>query len=80
MMATRLYTPERFSMTAGVNVPFDLALSSVSGSALKRPTGAFLAHRRRPERVASDPIRPLSSPRDESLEVERVQLLTDARL
>ena len=40
-MATRLYTPERFSMTAGVNVPFDLALSSVSGSALKRPTGAF---------------------------------------
>ncbi len=27
MMATRLYTPEQFSMTAGVNVPFDLALS-----------------------------------------------------
>jgi hypothetical protein len=26
MMATRLYTPEQFSMTAGVNVPFDLAL------------------------------------------------------
>jgi hypothetical protein len=26
MMATRLYTPERFSMTAGVNVPFDLGL------------------------------------------------------
>jgi hypothetical protein len=24
MMATRLYTPEQFSMTAGVNVPFDL--------------------------------------------------------
>ena len=26
MIATRLYTPERFSMTAGVNVPFDLEL------------------------------------------------------
>ena len=26
MMATRLYAPERFSMTAGVNVPFDLEL------------------------------------------------------
>jgi hypothetical protein len=26
MMATRLYAPEQFSMTAGVNVPFDLAL------------------------------------------------------
>jgi hypothetical protein len=26
MMATRLYTPERFSMTAGVNVPFDLGV------------------------------------------------------
>jgi hypothetical protein len=26
IMATRLYTPERFSMTAGVNVPFDFAL------------------------------------------------------
>jgi hypothetical protein len=26
MMATRLYTPERFSMAAGVNVPFDLGL------------------------------------------------------
>src|SRR5262249_14144604 len=26
MMATRLYTPEQFSMTAGVNVPFDDAL------------------------------------------------------
>src|SRR5262245_31141624 len=26
MMATRLYTPEGFSMTAGVNVPFDLGL------------------------------------------------------
>jgi len=25
-MATRLYTPEQFSMTAGVNVPFDFAL------------------------------------------------------
>jgi hypothetical protein len=24
LMATRLFTPERFSMTAGVNVPFDL--------------------------------------------------------
>jgi hypothetical protein len=26
MMATRLFTPERFAMTAGVNVPFDLSL------------------------------------------------------
>ena len=26
MIATRLYTPERFSMTAGVNVPFDLGV------------------------------------------------------
>jgi hypothetical protein len=26
MIATRLYTPERFSMTAGVNVPFELGL------------------------------------------------------
>jgi len=26
MIATRLFTPERFSMTAGVNVPFDLDL------------------------------------------------------
>src|SRR5262245_33875393 len=26
MMATRLYTPEQFSMSAGVTVPFDLAL------------------------------------------------------
>jgi hypothetical protein len=31
MMATRLYTPEQFSMTAGVNVPFDLALIEESG-------------------------------------------------
>jgi hypothetical protein len=26
MIATRLYTPERFSMTAGVNVPFELGI------------------------------------------------------
>jgi hypothetical protein len=26
IIATRLYTPEQFSMTAGVNVPFDLSL------------------------------------------------------
>src|SRR5271154_1743660 len=26
MIATRLFTPERFAMTAGVNVPFDLGL------------------------------------------------------
>ena len=26
MMATRLYTPEQFSMTAGIDPPFDLAL------------------------------------------------------
>ena len=26
MMATRPYTPEQFSLTAGVNAPFDLAL------------------------------------------------------
>jgi hypothetical protein len=26
LMATRLYTPEQFSMTAGVNVPFDLEM------------------------------------------------------
>ncbi|MBX9823670.1 MAG: hypothetical protein K2Y27_01625 [Xanthobacteraceae bacterium] len=26
VMATRLYTPDQYSMTAGVNVPFDLGL------------------------------------------------------
>jgi hypothetical protein len=36
MMATRLYTPERFSMTAGVNVPFDLALIEDLYDALPR--------------------------------------------
>jgi len=35
-MATRLYTPERFSMTAGVNVPFDLALIEDLYDALPR--------------------------------------------
>ena len=39
MMATRLYTPERFSMTAGVNVPFDLALIEDLYDALPRRLG-----------------------------------------
>ena len=37
MMATRLYTPEQFSMTAGVNVPFDLALIEDIYDALADP-------------------------------------------
>src|SRR5262245_52710003 len=39
MMATRLYTPEQFSMTAGVNVPFDLALIEDLYDALPRRLG-----------------------------------------
>src|SRR5512139_2529240 len=39
MMATRLYTPEQFSMTAGVNVPFDLALTEDLYDALPRRLG-----------------------------------------
>ena len=39
MMATRLYTPEQFSMTAGVNVPFDLALSEDLYDVLPRSLG-----------------------------------------
>jgi hypothetical protein len=37
MMATRLYTPERFSMAAGVNVPFDLGL--IRGLQAELPRG-----------------------------------------
>jgi hypothetical protein len=39
MMATRLYAPEQFSMTAGVNVPFDLALIEDLYDALPRRLG-----------------------------------------
>jgi hypothetical protein len=39
MMATRLYTPERFSMTAGVNVPFDLEIVEDLHAALPRRLG-----------------------------------------
>jgi hypothetical protein len=39
IMATRLYTPEQFSMTAGVNVPFDLALIEDLYDALPRRLG-----------------------------------------
>ena len=39
MMATRLYTPEQFSMTAGVNVPFDVALIEDLYDALPRRLG-----------------------------------------
>ena len=38
-MATRLYAPEQFSMTAGVNVPFDLALIEDLYDALPRRLG-----------------------------------------
>jgi len=39
MIATRLYTPERFSMTAGVNVPFDLGLIGDLNAELPRRLG-----------------------------------------
>ena len=39
MMATRLYAPDQFSMTAGVNVPFDLALIEDLYDALPRRLG-----------------------------------------
>ena len=39
MMATRLFTPERFAMTAGVNVPFDLDLIEDLYAALPRRLG-----------------------------------------
>ena len=39
MMATRLYAPEQFSMTAGVNVPFDVALIEDLYDALPRRLG-----------------------------------------
>src|SRR5260370_258524 len=39
MMATRLYAHEQFSMTAGVNVPFDLALIEDLYDALPRRLG-----------------------------------------
>jgi hypothetical protein len=41
MIATRLYTPERFSMTAGVNVPFDLGLIEDLCVGLPRQLGQF---------------------------------------
>lgn len=40
MMATRLYAPEQFSMTAGVNVPFDVALIEDLYDALPRRLSA----------------------------------------
>jgi hypothetical protein len=40
MMATRLFTPERFAMTAGVNVPFDLSLIEDLYAELPRRLGA----------------------------------------
>lgn len=39
IMATRLYTPEQFSMTAGVNVPFDLEIVENLRAALPRRLG-----------------------------------------
>jgi hypothetical protein len=39
MMATRLYTPEQFSMTAGVNVPFDMGLIEDLYAELPRSLG-----------------------------------------
>jgi hypothetical protein len=37
LIATRLYTPERFAMTAGVNVPFDLEIIDDLAAELPRP-------------------------------------------
>lgn len=39
VMATRLFTPEHFSMTAGVNVPFDLGMSEDILAVLPRRLG-----------------------------------------
>jgi hypothetical protein len=39
MMATRLYTPEGFSMTAGVNAPFDLEMIENLSAELPRHLG-----------------------------------------
>jgi hypothetical protein len=39
IIATRLYTPERFSMTAGVNVPFDVDLIQDIAAELPRRLG-----------------------------------------
>ncbi len=39
IIATRLYTPERFSMTAGVNVPFDADLIEDIAAGLPRRVG-----------------------------------------
>ena len=39
MMATRLFTPEGFSMTAGVNVPFDLETIEDLSAELPRRLG-----------------------------------------
>jgi len=39
MIATRLFTPERFSMTAGVNVPFDLGIIEDIHAELPRRLG-----------------------------------------
>lgn len=39
IIATRLYTPERFSMTAGVNVPFDVDLIHDIAAELPRHLG-----------------------------------------
>jgi hypothetical protein len=39
VIATRLYTPDRFAMTAGVNVPFDPAILMDIHAALPRKLG-----------------------------------------
>jgi hypothetical protein len=39
MIATRLFTPDRFAMTAGVNVPFDLAIIEDIHARLPRRLG-----------------------------------------
>src|SRR5260221_7949809 len=39
VIATRLFTPDRFAMTAGVNVPFDLAMIGDLHAELPRRLG-----------------------------------------